>query len=122
MKYNRIAVLRLKNERNAFQLIISANDKGDKEVKLGALYRSPGLRKTSETKTGRPSHEGCRTNFRLKWGPLPPSEVDRIAQHVGERSKDGMREGRKKTRKEGRKDCRKEGKTSCPLSQELRLK
>ena len=29
-----------------------------------------------------PSDEGYGTSYRLKWGPLPPNEGGRIAQHV----------------------------------------
>ena len=37
------------------------------------------LRKTSAT---RQSDENCATSHRLKWGPLSPNEVGRVAQHV----------------------------------------
>ena len=38
------------------------------------------------------SDEGCATSNHLKWGPLPPNYVGRIAQHV--RKGDGRKGGR----------------------------
>ena len=34
----------------------------------------------------------CSTSHRLKWGPFPPNEVGRIAQHV--RKGEGKKEGK----------------------------
>ena len=55
----------------------------------GALQRSPGICLMADEAPGksqnkRSSDEGCATSYRLKWGPLHPDEVGRIAQHVGE--------------------------------------
>ena len=59
-----------------------------------AVHISPGIYLTTEENPGEPSREpsdeGCATSYRLKWGPLPPNDVCRIAQHVSEG------EGRKK--------------------------
>ena len=50
------------------------------------MHSSPDIYLTAEKKTSakRPSDEGCSTIHRLKWGPLPPNEVDMIAQQVEE--------------------------------------
>jgi hypothetical protein len=67
-----------------------ANDKGDNKMIPGAVHRSPVICLTAEESPGkpqlRPFDEG-----RLKWGPLLPNEVNRIAQHVsmGDGRKDG---------------------------------
>ena len=54
------------------------------------------MRKISDR---RPSDEGYLTSLLLKWGPLPPNDVDRIVQRVKERERErGGREG-------GRKVC-----------------
>ena len=39
------------------------------------------LRKPQKTSTRRPPDEGM-TSHCLKWGPLPPNDVSRIAQHI----------------------------------------
>ena len=74
----------------------SANDKGDNEVKPGAVHRSPGICLTAEenpwkASARRPSDEGCATSHSLKWDTLFPHEVGRIAQNVmeGQRRKEG---------------------------------
>ena len=52
------------------------------QVIISDLHRSAGIYFTAEENSGKPSDEGCATSHRLKWGPLHPNEVDRIAQHV----------------------------------------
>ena len=37
--------------------------------------------------------EECATSHRIKWGPLPPTEVGRTAQHI--REGEGLKERRK---------------------------
>ena len=66
---------------------------------LGAVHRSPGIYFTAEENPGKPQlgetvDEGSANSHILKWGPLPPNEVGRIAQHVkkGEGGKEGMNE------------------------------
>ena len=64
-----------------------ANDKGDNEMILGAVHRSPGICLTAEETPRKPQlgerlMKGCATSHRLKWGPFPPNEVRRVAQHV----------------------------------------
>ena len=51
------------------------------------------LRKTPETSARRPSDEDCAISHRLKWNPLPPNDVCRIAQHIrkGEDKKERVR-------------------------------
>ena len=68
------------------------NNKGDNEMILGAVHRSPGICLTvkenpRKLQLGGHLIKGCETNHRLKWGPFPPNKVGRIAQHVrkGER-------------------------------------
>ena len=39
-------------------------------------------RRTPEKLSKETVNKGCATSHRLKWGPLPPNEVGRIAQHV----------------------------------------
>ena len=56
-------------------------DKGSPHISWNLTY---GWRKPQQ-----PSHDGCATSHRLKWGPLPPKGVRTIAQHIKER------EGRK---------------------------
>ena len=46
------------------------------------MYRSPGIFLPAEDLGRTSSHEGCATSHWLKWGPLPPNELGRIAQHV----------------------------------------
>ena len=48
--------------------------------------------------------QGCTTSHCLKWGPFPPNEVGRIAQHVtmGDRRKDGKDGEKKKIKIAGR--------------------
>ena len=53
-----------------------ANDKGDNEMILGAVHRSPGIWLTAEENPRKPQlgdrlMKGCATSHRLKWGPFP---------------------------------------------------
>ena len=60
--------------------LLSTNDKDDYEMIPAAVYRSPGGAEENPGKLqvgDRP--EGCAPSHRLKWDPLPPNEVDRIA-------------------------------------------
>ena len=70
------------------------NGKGDDEMIPGAVHRS-GIYLTGEENPGtyqlETVDEGCAISHRLKWGPFPPNEVSRIAQHV---RKGGRRKGR----------------------------
>ena len=62
---------------------LSANDKSNKEMKPRAVHRP--VITTAEKNYGksRPALQSYRaTSHCLKWGPLPPNEVGRIAQHV----------------------------------------
>ena len=64
-----------------------ANHKGANEIILGAVHRSPDICVTAEENPTKPQQgdrlmKGCATSHRLKWGPFPPNEVGRIAQHV----------------------------------------
>ena len=49
-----------------FSHILSANYKGDNEVKPGTVHKYSGI----FLEARRPSYEGCATSHRLKWGPL----------------------------------------------------
>ena len=69
------------------------NDKGDNEMILGAVHRSPGICLTTKEnprkyQLGNSLMKGL-CDHHLKWGPFPPNEVSRITQHVrkGERRK-----------------------------------
>ena len=57
---------------------------------LGDVHRSPGICPAAE-ENPRTFQLGDRlmTSHRIKWGPFPPNEVGRIAQHArkGERRK-----------------------------------
>ena len=72
---------------------LSANDIGDNEMIPGVctniLKFNPQLRKTPET-----IDKGIATSHLLKWGPLPPKEVGRIACHV----RKDRRKGRSRVR------------------------
>ena len=72
--------------RMSHQSRLSANDKGDHEIFLGAEHKSPGIYLTAEENPENLSlesvDEGCATSHRLKWGPFPTDEVGRISQHV----------------------------------------
>jgi hypothetical protein len=46
---------------------------------LGAVHRSPGICLTAEEIPRKPQ---LGDRHCLKWGPFPPNEVGRIAQHV----------------------------------------
>ena len=76
-----------------------ANDKGDNEMILGAVNRSPGICLIAEETPRKPQlgdrlMKGLYDSHCLKWGPFPPNEVGRITQDVRKG------EGRK-----GEKDC-----------------
>ena len=60
-----------------------ANDKGDNEMILGAMHRSPG--KPQKTLARRPSDEGLCDQSSPQMGPFLPNEVLRIAQNVRKR-------------------------------------
>ena len=81
---------------------ISANDKGDNEVKPGAEDRSPGVyliaEETPKTPARRSSDESCATSHPFKWDPFSQNDVGRIAQHFRERN--GSKEGKKQGSKE----------------------
>ena len=71
-----------------------ANDKGDNEMILRAVHRSPGICLTAEENPRKPQLEdgpmmGLCDQSSPKWGQFPPNEANRIAQHVrkGERRK-----------------------------------
>ena len=53
---------------------------------LGTPHRSPGIYLKAEENPGKPKletvDEGCANIHRLKWRPLPPNRIGRIAQHV----------------------------------------
>ena len=53
-----------------------ANDKGNNEIIPGALHRSPSIYQSAEENLRKMSMKT------LKWGPLPPNEKGRIAQHA----------------------------------------
>ena len=64
-----------------------ANDKDDNEMVQGAVHRSPGICLTAEENPRIPQlgdrmMKELWTSHLHKWGPFPPSEVGRIAQHV----------------------------------------
>ena len=65
-----------------------ANDKGDIEMILEAVHRSPGICLTAEGNPRKPQlrdREMKRLCDQLlpQMGPFPPNEGGRIAQHVG---------------------------------------
>ena len=71
-----------------------ANDKGDNEMIPGAVHRSTVICLTAEENPGKLQLgdrliKRCANSPRLKWNPLPPKEVSRVAQHIrkGERGK-----------------------------------
>ena len=58
-----------------------AQDKGDNEIIPGAVDRFPDICLTAEKKprktpARRQSNEGFAASYRIKWGQLPPNEVD----------------------------------------------
>ena len=61
----------------------------------GAVHSSPGIYLKADENPGHLSYEtvyeGCANGCCLKWGPLPPNEVGRFAQHV--RKEVGKKEG-----------------------------
>ena len=63
------------------------NDKSDNEMIQGAVRRSPSICVTAKENPRKPQlgdrlMKGLCDQSRLKWGPFPPNEVDRIAQPV----------------------------------------
>jgi hypothetical protein len=66
--------------------LTSVADKGDNVMILGAVHRSSGICLTVEENPRKPQlgdwWRGCATSHPLKWGPFPPNEIGRIAQHV----------------------------------------
>ena len=49
------------------------------------IYRSPGIYLTTEENlTKRFFNESCAKSHGLKWGPLLPCDIGRIAQHIRE--------------------------------------
>ena len=66
-----------------------SSDKGDNEAKVVAVHRSPGIYLKAEENprntTVRRRSEDCATSHRLKWGPLPTYEIDRIVRDVMEK-------------------------------------
>ena len=67
------------------QAHLSANYKGNNEVKPGAILRSPDIHVTARENPGKPQlGNTCSTNHRLKWNQLSPSDVGGIMQHVRE--------------------------------------
>ena len=61
---------------------VTFNDKGDNEMIPGAVHRSSGIYLIAvENLRLETVDEGCATSHRLKWGPLLPNEVGRIAQY-----------------------------------------
>ena len=66
-----------------------ANDRGINEMLLGAVHGSPGICLTAEGNPRKPQLGDClmkglcnQLSPQMKWGPYPPNEVGRIAQHV----------------------------------------
>ena len=76
------------------------NDKGDNEMILGAVHRSPGICLTAEenldtlrlrkTSARRQSDEVCATSHRLKWGPKIKMKSVRSQSTSGNGEKKGM--------------------------------
>ena len=57
---------------------LSANDKGDNEMVSGPVHRSGiNLMIKESPRKPQPGDHHC-----LKWGPLPPNYIGRIAQHI----------------------------------------
>ena len=84
------APIRVPNQRPFSPSIASsANDMGDNEMIPGAGHRSL----TPENLNQQNVNEGSATSHRLKWSPLPPNEIGRIAQH--------HQEGRWRERRKG---------------------
>ena len=64
-----------------------ANDKGDNDMILEVVHRSPGNCLTAVENPRKPQlrdglMNGLSDQYRLKWGPFPRNEVGRTAQHV----------------------------------------
>ena len=67
---------------------LSANDRGNNDIKLRAVHRYPGsYLMVDEIPRNLSSYEGCATIHRLKWDPLPPNDIFRVTQHVREEKK-----------------------------------
>ena len=49
-------------------------------MKPGAVHRFSGIYLTAEKNPERPFDQAYATRHCLKWGPLPPNNVGRIAQ------------------------------------------
>ena len=58
---------------------------------LGAQWSSLWLKKIPKKSAKRPCDEGFETSRHLRWDPLPPNGIDRIARHV--RKEGGRKEG-----------------------------
>ena len=82
------APVRVKSQRPLAPRVTSVtNDKGDNEMILGAVHKSPGICFTAEENPRKPQlgdrlMKGLCDRNRLKWGPFPPNEVGRIAEHI----------------------------------------
>ena len=60
-----------------------ANDKGDNEMILGAVHKSPAICLTAEENPRKPQlGDSLMNSHRLKCGPYSPNEVGRIGQHI----------------------------------------
>ena len=73
-------------------LSVTTND--DIKMIPGTVHRSSEfILRLWKSSSRRLSDQGPATIHRLKWGPLSPNDVGRIAQHVGkgEGAKDGVR-------------------------------
>ena len=60
--------------------LLSANN----EMIPETVHKSPAIYLATAQNPGNPSEEACATSHNLKWDPLPPNDVGRIAQHVRE--------------------------------------
>ena len=74
-----------------------ANDNVDNKMILEAVHRSPCICLTAEEnprkyQLGDCWWRGCVTSHLLKWGPIPPNEVGRVAQHI--RKGEGRKEAK----------------------------
>ena len=69
---------------------LSGNDKGDNELKLVVVHRSPGICFTAR----RPSDDGSAMSHHLKCGPLCINDIGKIPHHIreGERERERERE------------------------------
>ena len=61
---------------------VSANDKDDNEMILGAVHRSLGIYLTAVENPRKP---WLRDHLmKAVWGPLPPNDIGRVTQHIRE--------------------------------------